>query len=311
MLEFYMNTPKVNKGIIIYNCFSKTQFKTVIRYKNEFENLGINVDLKRNNELKIGIDSKGNIFKKNFNYDFCLYYDQDEYVGRMLEKINIRLFNPITSIINCADKMLTHIVLANNQIKMPKTIPGLHCYTENSKYNDKMIESIIEQLKLPIIFKLCYGGCGDNVYKVDTFEELKELANANIQTKHLFQEYIKHSSGKDVRVIVIGHKVVGAMLRSNDGDFRSNINQNGKGENYLLPKSAKKIAEKVSFLLNLDYCGIDLLFDENNDFIVCEVNSNAYINGFEKATKINVAEWYAKYIVEKVYNKNYFLALKK
>ncbi len=301
----------MNKGIILYNCFSKTQYKTVIRYKNEFEKLGIGVDLKRNNELKIGIDSKGDIFKKNFNYDFCLYYDQDEYIGRMLEKIDIKLFNPITSIINCADKMLTHIVLANNRIKMPKTIPGLHCYSKDSKYNDEMIESIINQLELPIIFKLCYGGCGENVYKVDTFEELKELANANIQTKHLFQEYIKYSSGKDVRVIVIGHKVVGAMLRSSDSDFRANINQHGKGENFLLPKSAKKLAEKVSILLNLDYCGIDLLFGEKNDFIVCEVNSNAYINGFEKATKINVAEKYAKYIVEQVYDKNYFLALKK
>ncbi|MCI9182027.1 MAG: RimK family alpha-L-glutamate ligase [Acholeplasmatales bacterium] len=301
----------MNKGIILYNCFSKTQFKTVIRYKNEFAKLGISVDLKRNNELKIGIDSKGDIFNNEFDYDFCLYYDQDEYIGRMLEKNNIRLFNPITSIINCADKMLTHIVLANNQIKMPKTIPGLHCYSENSQYTDKMIASIIKQLKLPIVFKLCYGGCGDNVFKVDTFEELKKITNANIQTKHLFQEYIKQSSGKDVRVIVIGHKVVGAMLRINDSDFRANLNQQGKGENYLLPKSAKKLAERVSVLLNLDYCGIDLLFNEKNDFMVCEVNSNAYITGFEKATKINVAEWYAKYIIEQVYDKNYLLTLQK
>lgn len=61
MLESYMNKSKMNKGIILYNCFSKTQFKTVIRYKNEFAKLGISVDLKRNNELKIGIDSKGEI----------------------------------------------------------------------------------------------------------------------------------------------------------------------------------------------------------------------------------------------------------
>lgn len=297
-----MNMSNVKKGIIIYNSFSKTQIETVNRYKDEFEKAGVLVDLKRNNELKITIGENGNIYNEFDQYDFCLFYDQDEYVGKMLEKCGVRLFNSIESIINCSDKMLTHICLSNNNIKMPKTIPGLHCYSNNSSYTDDMLNKIISDLKLPLIFKLCYGGRGENVYKIDSFFELKQIANNFIMTKHLFQEYIESSFGRDVRVIVIGNKVKGAMLRTNENDFRANLGQNGKGSKFELPQNAVKLCEKVSKILKLDYCGIDLLFDiKNDDFYVCEVNSNAYVTGFEKYTRIKIAKHYVKYILSEIY----------
>lgn len=40
---------------------------------------------------------------------------------------------------------------------------------------------------------------------------------------YLFQKYVKESHGKDVRVIVVGGRVVGTMLRcSTDGRMQSN-----------------------------------------------------------------------------------------
>ena len=59
-----------------------------------------------------------------------------------------------------------------------------------------------------------------------------------------------------------------------------------------------KLAEKCAKILNLDYCGVDVLSDEKG-LCVCEVNSNAFWNGIVKATGIDVAGAYADYLVSK------------
>ena len=90
------------------------------------------------------------------------------------------------------------------------------------------------------------------------------------------------------------------MLRKNENDFRSNIGLGGKGYKIDLPQKASEIAVKVSKILNLDYCGVDILFDENN-YYLCEVNSNAFFQEIEKVTSINVADYYARYIYDIIY----------
>ena len=58
----------------------------------------------------------------------------------------------------------------------------------------------------------------------------------------------------------------------------------------------KAAAEKAAQVLKLDYCGVDLLYGEDGP-VLCEVNSNAFFEGLEAATGVNVAKLYAEYIV--------------
>ena len=46
--------------------------------------------------------------------------------------------------------------------------------------------------------------------------------------------------------------------------------------------------------------GIDLLFDENGNPVVCEVNSNAFFTAFESATNINVAKKYVEHVINSI-----------
>ena len=284
------------KGLIIINAFSDAQIATAARFKDEFARLGVAVEIKRNNLILSWI-KEGKCLVDNYHYDFCIYYDQDIYIGRLLERHGIRLFNNISSIEICADKMLTHIALTNLGIKMPNTISGFWCYTEDKNYTDNQINYIIEQLKLPLIAKLCYGSSGDSVFLIKTKQDLQEFCFKYKLQPHLFQEFIQSSFGKDIRIIVIGNKAIGAMQRTNTNDFRSNLACLGKGELFPLDKNLKTLAEKVSRTLHLEYCGVDLLVGADGEPILCEVNSNAFIVGFEKYTGINVASVYAKYIL--------------
>ena len=65
------------------------------------------------------------------------------------------------------------------------------------------------------------------------------------------------------------------------------------------------VAEKAAELLDLDYCGVDLLIGDHGQPIICDVDSNAFFNGIESSTGVNIALLYAKYICKKVYGKEY------
>ena len=220
----------------------------------------------------------------------------------MLERSGLRLFNSHNAIQACDDKMQTAILLSQNSIPMPRTLPGLLCY-ENQKLNVKAIQNVGQILGFPVIIKSSYGSLGKDVYKANDIAELCEIAEKLKFSPHLFQQFIQESYGKDIRVIAIGGKVVAAMLRQSRGDFRSNLELGGEGKNIILSQEAKELCEKVADLLDLDYCGIDIL-QGNNKYYICEVNSNAFFGGIEAVTGINIAEKYASYICKKMYGKD-------
>ena len=292
-----------DRGIIIINAFSETQINSAMRLQEEFQKKDVIINVQRNNEFYSWI-YKGKCFLSNFPYKFCLFYDQDFYAGKIMEKAGVLLFNNINSIEKCADKMLTHIELANNGIDMPDTIPGLWCYSRKTGYSKEQLDCIIERLGLPLVAKLCFGSSGDGVFLIKDYVELSKFCEKNTLGHFLFQKYISSSFGKDIRVFVIGQKYVGAMLRENKNDFRSNIACNGKGRACDLDDKGKCLCEKIASILNLDYCGIDLLIKENGDYLVAEVNSNAFFLEFEKITGINIAQRYVAHIINRIENIN-------
>lgn len=287
------------KGLILINAFlaSEEYLRQAERMKEELEKKDVDVKIERNNGFAFLIDGN-EICKKCGDYDFIVFWDKDKYILNILNKTGANLFNSYQSITDCDDKMTTYIALANNGVPLVKTIPGLLCYDENEKIPLKAVEKIESELDYPIIVKNSYGSLGKGVFMVkDRVELLKTMEKVKC-TPHLFQECVKSSWGKDLRIIVVGDKVVGGMLRKSNGDFRSNIGVGGNGEPYELTDDLKELALKIKDVLKLDYCGIDILFGEDTP-LVCEVNSNAFFYAFERVTKINVAKIYAEYIIEK------------
>lgn len=283
-----------NNGLIIINAYAPSDgTRQVSRMRDEFVKRGIITTVMRNNEFIARIfDGKSNVAS---DYSFCLYLDKDKYVSRILEKSGIRLFNRADAIEKCDDKMTTHIMLADNGINMPDTVPGLLCYDRSAPLCEKTISAIESIFGYPVVVKESFGSLGKGVFKADNRTQLILLCERLKTTPHLFQRYIEKSCGKDMRVIVIGGKTIGGILRKSDGDFRSNIGLGGKATAAVVPDEISRMAEKAASVLGLDYCGIDFLLDDAP--LLCEVNSNAYFDAFEHATGINVAAAYAEHII--------------
>ncbi len=292
------------KGIIVVNAYAttKSELNQALRLKEEFNCLSVEIDIVHTDEMQVIIEN-GNYSVNINNIDFCTYLDKDLHVLKMLEALNIKVFNNAKAIEICDDKLLTHIALANHDINMPKTIGGVLCYYKDAKVKKSIIDKVESELRYPLIIKENYGSCGKGIYLARNREELEQIANEIKLKPHLYQAFIKESQGMDIRVIVIGGKCIGAMCRQNTQDFRSNIEIGGTGTAQSLNKEYIEICEKVVNVLKLDYCGIDLLIDKDNNPVVCEVNSNAFFGMFEKVTNINVAKIYAEFIINELSKK--------
>ena len=141
------------------------------------------------------------------------------------------------------------------------------------------------------MIKLLEGTQGIGVVLADTDRSAKSVieafrgANVNI----LVQEFIKEAGNSDLRVFVIGGKVIATMMRSGaEGDFRSNLHRGGTATRVRITPEERSTAVRAAKILGLNVCGVDLL-RANHGPVVMEVNSSPGIEGLEKATGIDVA----------------------
>ena len=291
------------KGAIVINRYRmpKESVYQAERLKTEFNKLGVNVEIIDSGYLYVMV--KDNRINSAFgDYRFAVYLDKDKYLSAIMEKCGVKLFNSHSAIRLCDDKAETYIALADCGVNLPNTVFGPLCYSKDCVLSESDVDAVIEKLGLPLIVKESFGSMGKGIYLAETKKDLLNIIN-NVKLKpHLYQQYLSHSRGVDVRVIVIGGKAVAAMERRNNKDFRSNVAQGGSGVAVNLTPEFKAVAEKVASVLNLEYCGVDLLFGENGSPYVCEVNSNAFVGGIESATGINVSKLYAEHILKNIQN---------
>lgn len=272
-----------------YNAAQKNQAE---RLKEELASLNSEV-LQAENFALAGLSS-GKITAGK--YDCCVFLDKDRVAARMLERSGIRLFNGAQAIEICDDKMLTHIALANRDIPMPDCVYAPLCYIPGQKPNAVFLKKVISSLGLPLVAKTNYGSLGAGVELIKSEEELYFYEERNISVPHFYQQFIDCGCGEDIRAIVIGGKFVCAMKRRNESDFRSNIGLGGKGEKYEADRALKELCERVASILQLDYCGIDILTDKAGKRYICEVNSNAFFAEAERVCGVNIAKKYAVHI---------------
>ena len=111
----------------------------------------------------------------------------------------------------------------------------------------------------------------------------------------MLQEYIE-CGGTDVRLEVVGGRVVTAMRRSNKNDFRSNITNGGVAEAYTPTEQEARLAVDACKALGLTFGGVDIM--QGNT--VCEVNSNAHIINIMQTTGVDVAPLIFEEILRKI-----------
>ena len=216
-------------------------------------------------------------------------------VFRHLERMGVLFINSSDSIDTVKDKLYTMQILAQNNVPHPKTM---------LVRNPVDVSYVEKKIGFPIVVKSLSGTHGKGVYLAKdkkNFSQLMDMMEQfNDRFNILLQEYVSDSHGKDLRIMVVGGKVIGAMKReSQDGDFRANITRGAGAKPVEMDEQMEFLSLESTKLLGLDIGGVDLLYD-NSGYKICEVNSSPGFSGMEKYTDIKVAEQIVTYVKHKI-----------
>lgn len=216
-------------------------------------------------------------------------------VIRYFELHGVPCVNSSTSINTVQNKFHTSQILSNANIAVPTTMLVHFPITNNL---------IATQIGFPCVIKVLVGSFGEGVYLCHTEDEYKKLIeflkNLDNEKKLLVQEFLDDQPGVDLRVFVVGNKVIGAMKRTAPpNDFRANITIGGTGEAFPVSKEIEEISLATAAALDLEIAGIDLLFDKRG-FRVCEANSNPGFSGFDRYCNTDVASEIVQFIVNRL-----------
>lgn len=287
----------MKKCWVIYNgSLTSDKFRDQAELLQEAaERAGINATLKKNYEVLMALNEKLEI-----RPDFVVFLDKDILLATFLKNVGIPVFNDPDVIETCDNKAKQYIQLAKNNIPMPETIIAPKVYPNFTIEGSGYYEKVLEKLGLPMIIKEGHGSFGMKVYLIETKEDFFAKVDELRGVDYVFQQFIATSSGRDIRVNIVGGEVIAAMHRSSETDFRANITNGGVASVIELSLEQKELAIRAAEAVGAEFAGVDLLFGENEVPLVCEVNAAAHIRNIYNVTGINVADQMISYILGKL-----------
>lgn len=220
---------------------------------------------------------------------------------RQFEMLGVYPLNNSLAVLRARDKLRSLQILAKNNIPMPST--GI----ANSPSS---IDAIIKSLGgAPLIIKLVEGTEGEGVVLAGTNSAARSVISAfkQLHANVIVQEFIKESSGRDIRCFVIGNKVVASMERvANEGEYRANFHLGASVNPIKITPEERAMAVKASKVMGMDVAGVDIL-RSNRGALVLEINSSPGLEGIEKATGKNITSLMIEHIEKnaKPYNKKH------
>lgn len=201
-----------------------------------------------------------------------------------------KCFIPIQPLAHIAahNKFMTHLIFSSlRTLKMPSTY-----FTANVSET----KAFLKTLNYPTIMKFPEGTHGKGVIFTESYSSASSMVDALEIFKQpiLVQEYVNIKS--DIRVIVAGNKVVGAMKRTaKSDDIRANAHQGGEAEPFVVTPEIKKMsidaAEKIGALI----CAVDIIESDYGPMIL-EVNTSPGLQKITEVTKKNIAKELAEYL---------------
>jgi len=218
---------------------------------------------------------------------------------RQLELTGVISINSSSSVEMVRDKLWVGQLMQHHNLPVPPTMlvkPSLS------------VEMINRQIGFPLVLKTLSGArglgvclCESTTAFVDLIGLLGLYSADNRQV--LIQKFIANSYGRDLRVFVLGDKVIGCMQRTAKESFKANYSLGGSVESYPITQEIEDLSLSCTRVLGLEIAGIDLLFGEEG-LLICEANSSPGFKGMELATGTDIASLILSYVVEKVNSKD-------
>ncbi len=269
------------KGLLVYDAIGANRNRWFIeKLTDEFK--------KRNIDLTLAVvDNKNKI---NALCDFAIVRTIVPNINKALENSGVRVFNNFHTSFVANSKWETYLFAQKLGVPTMETYHGL---------------DIDRFEKFPCVVKSCNGHGGKEVFWANNKKELSILKkHFECSNKDYIVQQPCSTLGKDMRIYVLGQKIVACMLRQNSSDFRSNYSLGGTAEQVVPHDYQVEIVKKIASELKSDYIGVDFICD-NGNWVLNEIEDVVGARMLYNLTNIDIATEYANYIEKEMENKNF------
>ncbi len=191
-----------------------------------------------------------------------------------------------------------------------KAIPNLKIPKTLLISNSYMIEKVMIRFKFPVVIKIPNATRGTGTILATSRRVAHEVIDAlflRYDSPIMVQEYLRNTSSsentfnEDIRVLVVGRSVIGAMRRiAPQGEWRTNYAQGAECVSYKPTSDEQELVMKIMDKISIEVAGIDLFPTEDGVYVL-EVNACPGWKAFESANPhISVAKKIVDYIETKI-----------
>lgn len=285
-------------GWLIYSKLDIEKNKRYIEfYLEEGKKLNIKILLILIENLEFGIRNntwflkydKESIPKPDFAINRTIY----PLLSKHLEYIDIRVFNNSQISEICNDKAKTYQAVAQLGIHMVDT----------AFYSFARLGEAFNTVKSPSVLKAVAGHGGNQVFLLEP-NESTDVERNKIRTmldrSDVVLQPLTGTRHQDLRVYVIGHKIIAAVLRTAKEGFKSNYSLGGKVEKYELSDEEILIVEKIISMFDFGLVGIDFIIGDDGELIFNEIEDVVGARMLYECTDINLVKLYLEYIISRL-----------
>jgi len=182
-----------------------------------------------------------------------------------LQAAGKRVLNPPSALECCVDKYLASARLEAAGLRVPATIVCQDAETAMAGF---------AALGGDVVVKPLFGSEGRGMVRISDPELAWRTFRAieSMRAVLYLQRFIPHP-GWDLRVFVIGSRVVAAMRRHAKDGWRTNVAQGGRGEAVSVTAEEERLALAAAAAVGAKIAGVDLLPGPGGELYVLEVNS--------------------------------------
>lgn len=219
------------------------------------------------------------------------------YAARCLAAAGVEVVNSAGAIEACGDKWRTTMALEASGVPTPRTALGL---------TPQATLDALEVIGYPALIKPLVGSWGRLVARLPDRASaqgvLEYVAALPGPQAHLgYVQELIDKPGRDIRVIVVGREVLGAVYRTGEA-LRTNVALGGRTRPCEATPEIIKYSVDAAAAVGADIAGVDLIEDRDGRLLVLEVNHRVEFTGFQAALggTVNVADRIVDHLTETV-----------
>jgi RimK family alpha-L-glutamate ligase len=176
----------------------------------------------------------------------------------------VRCVNSPRALERTVDKSWAGAVLAGAGLPTPATVV---C----ERYEGAM--RAFERLGGDVVVKPLFGAMGNGIVRVEDRDVAHRLFRALELERAVYyvQRTIAPEGRRDLRLLVVGHEIAGAMERVTDS-WRANVARGARARAVVPAAAEASMALAAAAALEADVAGVDLLVTPDGEIVVLEVN---------------------------------------